>query len=130
MSSTLLLLPVLQTWQLGGGWVGFGFLFVCLFLVVPSLSQLCTHAAIFSPLQFLCILLPKETFVQEQALQQRVPGPSVFYYFLRQMTSDNVRYMAQENSGYMSDDKRITVTCQIFPKNVSILVFCLWPSVP
>ena len=64
------------------------------------------------------------------ALQQRVLGPSPLYYFLRQTTSDNVRYMAEENSGYVSDDKRIMVTCQIFPKNVSILVFCLWPSVP
>ena len=35
------------------------------------------HAVIFSPLWFLCILLLEETFVQVQALQQRVPGPSL-----------------------------------------------------
>ena len=33
------------------------------------------HAVIDSPLQFLCILLLEETFVQVQVLQQRVPGP-------------------------------------------------------
>ena len=33
------------------------------------------HAVLFSPLQFLCILLLEEMFVQVQALQQGVPGP-------------------------------------------------------
>lgn len=36
------------------------------------------HAVIVSPLYlFLCILLLQKTFVQEQALQQRVSGPSL-----------------------------------------------------
>ena len=35
------------------------------------------HAAIFSPILFLCILLLEERGVQVQALQQRVPGPSL-----------------------------------------------------
>lgn len=57
MSSTLLFAPsssdMAVGWRLGWFWV-----FVCLFVsCCPSLSQLCTHAAIFSPLQFLCILL-------------------------------------------------------------------------
>ena len=34
------------------------------------------HAVIFSPIQFLCILLLEEQCVQGQALQQRGPGPS------------------------------------------------------
>ena len=56
-------------------------LVLCGFLVflylVHNLPQLCMHAVIFSPLQFLCILLLKERFVQVQALQQKVPGPSL-----------------------------------------------------
>lgn len=52
-----------------GRWV-FG-LFVSL---VQDLPQLCLHAVMFSPLEFLWILLLEEMFVQVQALQQRVPG--------------------------------------------------------
>ena len=54
--------------------VAVGFL-VFLYLVVHNLPQLDMHTVIFSPLWFLCILLLEETFVQVQALQQRVPGP-------------------------------------------------------
>ena len=53
--------------------VAVGFL-IFLYLVVHNLPQLCMHAAIFSPFQFLCIFLLEEMFVQVQALQQRVPG--------------------------------------------------------
>ena len=35
------------------------------------------HASIFSPIQFLCVLLFEDRCVQVQALQQRVPGPSL-----------------------------------------------------
>ena len=34
------------------------------------------HAVIFSPLEFLCILLFEEMFVQVQVLQQSVPSPA------------------------------------------------------
>lgn len=46
----------------------------------PEFAQLLTHAAGFSSLQSLCALLLEETFVQGQALQQRVPGPSLTHY--------------------------------------------------
>ena len=39
--------------------------------------QLCIHMVIFSPIQFLCILLLEERCVQVQALQLRVPGPGL-----------------------------------------------------
>ena len=41
-------------------------------------SGICPNgqAGIFSPIQFLCILLLEDGCVQVQALQQRVPGPS------------------------------------------------------
>ena len=58
----------------GSSEVAVGFL-VFLYLVVHYLPQLHMPTVIFSPLSFLCILLLKETFVQVQALQQRVPGP-------------------------------------------------------
>ena len=35
------------------------------------------HMVIFSPSQFLCTLLLEEMCVQVQALQARVPGPSL-----------------------------------------------------
>ena len=64
MGSTLLLPPALQKWQLGG------FVLVLYFLyLVQNLPPFCTHAVVFSPLYFLCILLLEEMFVQEQALQ-------------------------------------------------------------
>ena len=56
------LLPALQEWRLG--------FLVSLYLVVQNL-----------PPKFLCILeLEEETFVQVQALQQRVPGPSLSHF--------------------------------------------------
>ena len=68
---TQFLLPALQKWQLG-------FLFLAfLYLIVRNLPRLGLHAVIFPPLQFLYDLLLEETFVQVQALQQRVPGPSL-----------------------------------------------------
>ena len=47
--------------------------FLCL---VHNLPQLCMHTAIFSPLEFLCILLLEERFVQVQVLPKgaQVPG--------------------------------------------------------
>ena len=51
---------------------------VFLYLLAHNLSQLRMYEAIFKHLQFLCILLLWEMFVQVQALQppqQRVPGP-------------------------------------------------------
>ena len=58
--------------------VGFGFPFSGLFLsFVQNLSQLHMHAVIFSPIQFLCILLLQKRRVQVQALKQRIPGPSL-----------------------------------------------------
>ena len=44
---------------------------------VQNLPQLSEHSVIFSPLQFLCILLLEDRFVQVQALQEKVPGPSL-----------------------------------------------------
>ena len=66
MHSTLLLLLALQKWQLGFS------LFVSF---VQNLPQLHMLTVIFSPLEFLCILLLQEMFVQVQALQQRSLGP-------------------------------------------------------
>ena len=65
--STLPWLPALQKLQLG--------FFVFLYLLVHNLPQLHIHAVIFSPLEFLCIVLLEETYAQVQALQQRVPRP-------------------------------------------------------
>ena len=65
----LFLLPALQKWQLG--------ILVFLLLVVHNLSQLHMYIVIFSPLQFLCIWLLQETYVQTEALQQRVPSSSL-----------------------------------------------------
>ena len=45
-----------------------------LYLIVHSLPQLPMHTVIFSLLQFLCILLLEDMFVQVQAPQQRVLG--------------------------------------------------------
>ena len=67
MHSTLLLLLALQKWPLG---------FRLFVSFVQNLPQLRMLTVIFSPLEFLCVLLPKETFVQVQALQQRVSGSS------------------------------------------------------
>lgn len=56
-------------------------IFCCLsflYLIVYNLPWLHMHVVIFSPLQFLCILLFKKMFVQVQALeplQQSVPSP-------------------------------------------------------
>ena len=76
MSSALLLLRTpgfcFQRFR-SGSWGFFGFFVSC----IKNLPQLRMHAVIFSPLWFLCILLLEETFVQVQALQQRVPGPSL-----------------------------------------------------
>ena len=44
---------------------------------VQNLPQLSKYSVIFSPLQFLCILLLEDRFVQVHALQQKVPGPSL-----------------------------------------------------
>ena len=61
---TQLLLLAFWKWQLG--------FLVVLYLVVHNLPQ---FTVIFSPLEFLCILLLQEMFVQVQALQQRSLGP-------------------------------------------------------
>ena len=47
-----------------------------LFLSYPYFPQWCMHEAIFSSLSFVFILLFEETFVQVQAPQQRVSGPT------------------------------------------------------
>ena len=53
------------SWHLrNGSWV-----LAVLYHVVHNLPQLSMHRVIFSPLQFLCILLLREMFVQVQALQ-------------------------------------------------------------
>ena len=57
--------------------VGFLGLFVSF---VHNLPQLHTHAVIFSPIQFLCVLLLEEMFIQVHALQQSIPGPSLSQY--------------------------------------------------
>ena len=57
---TLLLLPASRR----GSWF-----LAFLYCIVRNLPQLHMHAVIFSPVQFLCILLLQETFVQVQALQ-------------------------------------------------------------
>ena len=61
-----LLLPGLCKEQLG-----------FLHLVVHDSPQLLGPAALFSSLQFLCVLLLEETFVQVQVPQPRVSGPRV-----------------------------------------------------
>ena len=75
MRSTLLLFltPCFCSWLFrSGSWVIWS-----LYLVVHDLPQLRMHTVTFSPLYFLCILLLEETFVLVQALQRRVPGPSL-----------------------------------------------------
>ena len=62
--------PGLQKWRL----VVLG---VFLYLVVHSLTQLHMHAVIFSPLQFLPVLLFVERCVQMQALQRCSQGSQV-----------------------------------------------------
>jgi len=57
----------------GSSEVALGFL-VSVYLV-HNLPQLRMYTFIFSPLQFLCILSPKETSVHVQAQQQTVSGP-------------------------------------------------------
>lgn len=74
MHSTLLLLPTpcFGSWLFrSGSWVSFFFLY----LVACNLPQRLLHTVIFGPLQFLCLLLLEENFVQVEALQHRVPGP-------------------------------------------------------
>ena len=58
-----------------GSWVSLVFLY----LVVHNLPNCaCTHMQLFLvSYSFLCVLLISETFVQVQALQQMVPGPSL-----------------------------------------------------
>ena len=54
--------------------VGYFWSFCILSIICPNCT--CTQVLFFfSPLEFLCILLLEETFVQVQALQQRRPGP-------------------------------------------------------
>ena len=55
-----------------GSW---GFWSLCIFWV-QNFPQLSMYAVVFSPIQFLCILLFQERCVQVQALQQRVPVPA------------------------------------------------------
>lgn len=78
MCSALLLLLVLQKWQLCFR--------VFLYLVVHSLPQLPTHAVICSPLQFLCISL-LEMFAQMQELQPLQPRVQVLGPSLSQLWS-------------------------------------------
>ena len=52
-----------------------GFWSLCIFWV-QNFSQLRMRAVVFSPMQFLCILLFQERCVQVQALQQRVAVPA------------------------------------------------------
>ena len=59
-----------------------GFWPVCIFVLFAPAAL---HAVIFSPLLFLCVRLLQEMFVLGQALQQRVPGPSLSH---RQLGSD------------------------------------------
>ena len=68
MHSTPLLLQHLRS----SSWV-----FVFLYLMVHNVPQLWVYAILFSLLQFLCILLLKEMFVQVQTLQSRAPGLSL-----------------------------------------------------
>ena len=63
----LLLLHALQKWHLG--------CLVFLYLV-HNLPQLLLQAVIFSLLQFVCIFLLEERYVQVQTLQQMAPSPS------------------------------------------------------
>ena len=62
------MLPALQKQQLD---------FLVSLYLVCNLPQLHMHIVIFSPSQFLCTLLLEETYVQVQARQPRVPGPSL-----------------------------------------------------
>lgn len=57
---------------------------VFVYLVVHNLPQLFTHTVIFSPLQFLCVLLLEEIFVYLQALKQGVPGPRLSQPWLKE----------------------------------------------
>ena len=61
MCSSLLLLRTLQKWQFSS--------LVSLYLSSKIFPNCCMHAVIFSPIQFLCILLLKERYVQVQTLQ-------------------------------------------------------------
>ena len=67
----ILLLWTLQKWQLG-----FSVSLHLLLRICPN----CACTVIFSPVWFLCILLLEETFVQLQALWQRVSGTSLSHH--------------------------------------------------
>ena len=71
---------LLSLWALQKGQLGF---LVSLYLLVHNLAQLLKHVVIFSPIQFLCILLLEERCVQMQTLQQGVPGPSLSQFDAR-----------------------------------------------
>ena len=68
MCSTLLLLPAFQKWQLG-------FFFGLFLSFVQNLPQRHLDAVIFSPIQFLCILLLEERCVQVQHCSTAAEGP-------------------------------------------------------
>ena len=69
MCSSLLLLRTLQKWQFSS--------LVSLYLSSKIFPNCCMHAVIFSPIQFLCILLLKERYVQVQTLQHCSKGSQV-----------------------------------------------------
>ena len=74
-STLLLLLPPWFCYRLfkSSSWVFWSF---CIFWV-QNLSQLCMHAVIFSPIQFLCILGLEKSCVWVQALQHCSKGSQV-----------------------------------------------------
>ena len=72
--------PCFCSWHLrNGSW------FLASLYLIHNLPYLCMHAALFSPLFFLGILLLQEAFVQVQALQgkPRMPGSQVPDYLNR-----------------------------------------------
>ena len=79
MHSALLLLLALQKWQLG--------FWPLLYLVVHNLPPVHTHAVILAPYSSSLFSLLKETFVQVQALQPRVPL-SHFLFLLSHLASN------------------------------------------
>ena len=82
------------------------------------------HTVIFSPLQFLCILLLEDMFVQVQALQQRVPGPSLSHFLARNVKGTDLLLVFALHGFSAEDFKDLRSVCSAFSK--TMLAVCIF----
>ena len=88
---------------------------LCIFWV-KNLPQLWVHTVIFSPIQFLCVLLLKERCVQVQVLQlcskgSQVPGLSHYYCYYCFYHQDQKLAEARWNSGLLTKSRALGPLC-------------------